>query len=287
MNSPKVQVIVPVYNAEKYLNKCLDSLKNQVYSNWEAILIDDASTDSSVEIIKEYAKEDNRFTYIQAEKNGGVSNSRNLALTKLTEKYTAFLDSDDYWEDDMLSAMVEKAEQGNFDVVQCRFVYDFPGGKKVLPAGAFEKEIVISKETIGKIYFKMLTGINMNHVCMKLIKTKLLCGLAFDTNLKTAEDLKLISQLFEKVDSYCFIDKVLYHYRRSESSLTGKSLSGKEKLKANISVSKSIKKTLKTHNLDNLYWRCLCDLRPYIIIVSKILRTLREKMFSKKIGGEL
>ena len=91
MSQPTVQVVIPVYNSAKYIRRCLDSLIGQTYAEWNAIIIDDSSSDNSVEIIKEYQQKDNRITLYALEKNQGVSKVRNLALEKLSEKYTAFL----------------------------------------------------------------------------------------------------------------------------------------------------------------------------------------------------
>ena len=281
MNQPKVQIVVPVYNAEKYIKRCFDSLINQTYTNWEAIVIDDASSDNSREIVNNYIASDERFKFIPLDENCGVSKVRNLALSMLTEKYTAFLDSDDYWEPNMLEVMVHKAEQSDFDVVQCRYIYDFPGGRQVLPRGAFDKAVELDKSNMKKVYFKMATGINMNHVCMKLVKTELIKDAQFDADLKTAEDLKFCVKMFSKVSKYCFINDAMYHYCRNEDSLTGKGLSSKEKLAANRVVSKAMKAELPVWGIDTLYWRILCTVRPYIIIASKIIRTAKEKFFSQ------
>lgn len=282
MENPKVQIVVPVYNAAEYLRKCLDSIKNQTYTNWEAILIDDASEDNSRDIIREYAESDNRFVYVPLEKNGGVSRARNHALSLLTGDYAAFLDSDDYWEEDMLMTMVTKIREADFDVVQCRFIYDFPGGRTVLPSGAFKCDTILRGKSLKKVYIRMMTGINMNHVCMKLIRTSLIKNLRFDTGLKTAEDLKLCVDLFKSVKAYAFIDKPMYHYRRSDQSLTGKGLSGKQKLYANRMVAVHMADALKDWGINNLFYKTLCYLRPYIIIVSKIFRIAREKIVEKK-----
>lgn len=282
MSQAKVQIIVPVYNASKYIKRCFDSLKNQTYENWEAIVIDDASTDNSREIVQQNIADDERFKFIALDENHGVSKVRNLALSMLTEKYTAFLDSDDYWDADMLEVMVERAEKADFDVVQCRFMYDFPGGKQIVPAGAFKKDIELDKSSMKKVYFKMATGINMNHVCMKLVKTEIIKGIEFDPDLKTAEDLKFCVSFFSRVSKYCFVNKPMYHYCRNEESLTGKGLGSKEKLKANRAVSKAMKAELPVWGIDTLYWRTLVTIRPYIIIVSKIIRTVKEKIFSQK-----
>ena len=115
----------------------------------------------------------------------------NFALEILSEKYTAFLDSDDFWEKDMLEVMVEKAESENVDVVQSRYFYDYAGGRQVLPKGVFKEDTAIDKNHINKIYYKMATGINMNHVCMKLIRTELIKDIRFDPTLKKAEDYRI------------------------------------------------------------------------------------------------
>ena len=282
MNQPKVQIIVPVYNAEKYIKRCFDSLINQTYTNWEAIVVDDASKDNSRKVVNKCISGDERFKFIALDENCGVSKVRNLALSMDTEKYTAFLDSDDYWETNMLEVMIKKAEESDFDVVQCRYIYDFPGGKQIIPRGVFKTETALDKSNMKKAYFKMATGINMNHVCMKLIKTEILKDIQFDTQLRTAEDLRFCVKMFSKVSKYCFINDAMNHYSRNEESLTGKGLSAKEKLNANRAVSKAMKAELPTWGVDTIYWRILCTLRPYIIIVSKIVRTAKEKLFSKE-----
>ncbi len=282
MRQSKVQIVIPVYNSAKYLRRCLDSLVGQTYRFWEAIMVDDASSDNSAEIIREYQEKDDRIVFYALEKNQGVSNVRNFALEKLSEKYTAFLDSDDFWEADMLETMVEKAESEKVDVVQCRYFYDYAGDRQELPGGVFDTDTKIDKKNINKIYYKMATGINMNHVCMKLIRTDLIKDIRFDTTFKTAEDLKFCVNLFCKVESYYFINKALYHYCRNEESLTGKGLSSKEKLKANIRISADMKNAIRQLEIDTPLLNFLCIIRPYTIILSKIFRIIKEKMFSKR-----
>lgn len=122
----------------------------------------------------------------------------------------------------------------------------------------------------------------MNHVCMKLIRTDLIKDIRFDTTFKTAEDLKFCVNLFCKVESYYFINKALYHYCRNEESLTGKGLSSKEKLKANIRISADMKNAIRQLEIDTPLLNFLCIIRPYTIILSKIFRIIKEKMFSKR-----
>ena len=277
MNNYTVQIIIPVYNSGKYLHRCLDSLIAQTFENWQALLIDDGSTDDSARIISEYSETDKRFNYIR-QNNSGVSVARNTALSKLDSEYVAFLDSDDYWEPDMLEALYKTATDENADVVQCRYMYDYPSGKQEIPKGAFDKNEILENEGLIKVYRKMMTGINMNHVCMKLIRTSLIGELRFDTKLRTAEDLHFCVRLFRNVKKYCFINRPLYHYCRNENSITNKGLPFKEKFKANKYVSKEMAKALPDYGIDSLFHRFLTYARPYTIILSKVIRILREKL---------
>ena len=118
----------------------------------------------------EFKENDDRFIYIKQPQNMGASAARNTGLENVTTEYTTFLDADDYWENTTLEEMVFAAKKYNADVVQCRFIYDFPGGKKISPSPAFKKDIFLKGKGLKKVYMKMLTGINMNHVCMKIIK---------------------------------------------------------------------------------------------------------------------
>lgn len=279
MENYMVQVVIPVYNAEKTLRKCLDSLKNQTFQNWQAIVVDDASTDNSVKIIEEYAEADSRFVCVKREKNGGgASKTRNTALRQLNAEYTAFLDSDDYWEQEMLAVLTSKAKEFDCDVVQCRFIYDFPNGKQVLPKGAFPENIYLEGKGLKKVFTRMMTGINMNHVCMKLIRTSLLRGLTFDTSLQTAEDLEFCIRLFGGVKRYYFTTDVLYHYCRNDESLTGKGLPFVKRFAANREVARRMVKALPAWDMDCAFYKFLSFARPYIIIASKIFRIIREKL---------
>lgn len=273
-----IQVIIPVYNSEKTLRKCLDSLINQTYKNWQAIIIDDASNDSGVNIIEEYINADSRFYLIKKDENAGAADSRNKGLEILDSDYAAFLDSDDYWEPDMLKKMVDKAKEYDCDVVQCRFIYDFPNGKKVLPKGAFKEDVFLENKMLKKVFIKMMTGINMNHVCMKLIRTSLIRNIRFDTSLRTAEDLEFSIKLFSNVKKYYFLNEVFYHYVRNQESLTGRGLSFSEKLQANRKVSKRMLEALPLWNMNKFYYKIMSLMRPYVIIISKIFRIIREKI---------
>ncbi|MGL4973269.1 MAG: glycosyltransferase family 2 protein, partial [Culicoidibacterales bacterium] len=116
MNQPLVSVIVPVYNVAQYLPKCLDSIVNQTYKNLEIILVNDGSTDDSLEIIYDYAKKDPRIIVIDQE-NQGQSVARNKALVKAKGRYTIFLDSDDYIEEIAIFILVKQIQKLNAEMI--------------------------------------------------------------------------------------------------------------------------------------------------------------------------
>ena len=134
---PKVSVIVPVYNVEKYLKKCAESLVNQTLPDIEIIFVNDGSTDSSKNIIEHYLKNYSNKVKLVNKENGGLSSARNYGIPYATGEYIAFLDSDDYVELDMYDTLYNKAKENDFDMVECDFIWEYP--KK-------------SKNDIGKTY---------------------------------------------------------------------------------------------------------------------------------------
>ena len=155
MPQPKVSVIVPVYNAEKYLERCINSLKNQSLEDIEIILVDDSSTDSSLEICSKMAEKDLRIKVIHTV-NEGAGYARNAALEIATGEYIGFLDSDDFAEPDMFKTLYEKAVQYNSDLVM--------SGVLFVDGNMFSKE----GERIRKTYFDEDTHFETKEALKKL-----------------------------------------------------------------------------------------------------------------------
>ena len=120
MNNPKISVIVPVYNVERYLRKCLDSIIAQTFSDWECICVDDGSPDNSGKILDEYAAKDKRFVIIHKE-NGGVSSARNAGLDMARGEYITFCDSDDWIEKETYEVAYMNAKKNNADIVTWQY----------------------------------------------------------------------------------------------------------------------------------------------------------------------
>lgn len=115
-----ISIIIPVYNVEKYIGKCIDSLIKQKYDNLEIILIDDGSSDNSGEICDKYAKKDKRIKVIH-KKNSGQADSRNIGISKASGKYIGFVDSDDYIDKDYYNRLYKTLVKNNADVVTCKY----------------------------------------------------------------------------------------------------------------------------------------------------------------------
>ena len=129
---PKISIIVPVYNVEKYIERCLKSLVNQTLQDIEIIIVNDGSQDKSEEIIEKYVKENHNKIKYYEKSNGGLSSARNYGIEYATGEYIAFLDSDDYVETNMYEEMYNLAKKENADMVECDYIWEWEFGKKIL-----------------------------------------------------------------------------------------------------------------------------------------------------------
>lgn len=223
----KVSVIIPVYNVEDYLTKCLESVINQTYSNLEIILVDDGSTDSSRKICDEFALKDNRIQVIHKE-NGGLSSARNAALQISTGEYICFVDSDDFIAENLISESVAKLEETNSDV--CMFSHFTTDGKsenmQYLP---LEKD-VYEKEDIRKIIIPLFIGQKsanenplLGFVWRQVFRRDVIGEQKFKSEREYyAEDVVFDLEFYLKANRMCVVDKPLYYYRYVETSLSNR-----------------------------------------------------------------
>lgn len=223
MIMPLVSIIVPVYNVEKYIHKCLNSILNQSYYNLEVILVDDGSTDKSGEICDEYALLDKRIHIIHKE-NGGLSSARNAALDIVSGEYIAFVDSDDWIEREMIEKLVEKAIEEEADMVQCGFRYvnehnDIKGTNS-------SKGIVISNnESLIDLYFsqKIIDVVVWN----KLYKKYLFDNIRMFEG-RNNEDTMIMPEILLQVGKFINIDGEYYNYLKREDSIMSNKFSLKK-----------------------------------------------------------
>lgn len=211
-NKPIVSVVVPVYNVQQYLSQCLDSLLNQTYINWEAIIVDDGSTDNSGIICDRYVERDTRFHVIH-KNNGGLASARNAAMPYIRGTFTMFLDSDDYIALDLLNVVVRAMESENADVIQVQFTRD----EKTL--GNREDTDLIGKLSEEEVYDDVLKYKKISPiVCGKLYKTNIIKNIRYNELCYVLEDVEFQTRVMKKASWY--IDNYIgYYYRPTPGSL--------------------------------------------------------------------
>ena len=211
----KISVVVPVYNVEKYLRKCIDSIINQTYKNLEIILVDDGSPDKCGEICDEYAKKDDRIKVIH-KKNAGVSSARNDGIDNATGEYIIFVDSDDWLEDNAIEIMVDKLNEYDYDCVFCNFYMNTKKDKKVRD---FLDENYKNDDIYNNI-FKIINLPNFNSPWSKLFKAKIIKenNLYFPKDIPICEDGIFFISYIENIKSIVFVSEPVYNYSVTNAS---------------------------------------------------------------------
>ena len=212
-----ISIIVPVYNVEKYLNKCIDSIINQTYKNLEIILVDDGSLDNSGKICNEYAEKDSRIKVIHKE-NGGVSSARNKGLEIANGEWVAFVDSDDWIENNFCEVLLNNAIEYKVDIVLCGYnrvslsnIDKIRNTKKIIELNANEYLINVLNPQ---------TGFGFCH--MKLYKRKNIRNIKFKEGLLVGEDALFNEQVSKKIKKAIFVEESLYNYRINNNSVVRK-----------------------------------------------------------------
>lgn len=221
-----ISVIVPIYKVELYLEKCLESILNQTYTNLEIILVDDGSPDKCPDICDHYQKIDNRIKVIH-KKNGGLSDARNSGLKIATGEFVSFIDSDDYIDINMYEKMMNYAEEFNLDIVECGVKHVYKNG--ILDNDEIDKCICDSEEALK---YLMLGKKFHQIVCNKIYKTELIRDILFEKG-KIHEDEFWTYKIFMNAKRIGLLNENLYFYFHREGSImsegyTRKSLDGIE-----------------------------------------------------------
>lgn len=203
---PKISVIVPVYKAENYLHRCVDSLLAQTFTDFEVLLVDDGSPDRSGEICDEYAQKDDRVRVFHKE-NGGVSSARNVGIDNALGEYTIHADPDDWVEPNMLEELYKKAQEEDADMVICDFIKH-----------TATKEIMCEQRPTNNTSFDVLNDIlvqKLHGACWnKLIKasTYRIRGIRFPENIVIWEDQFFLINIIKEDIKVAHVNKYLYHY---------------------------------------------------------------------------
>lgn len=205
MRKPKVSIIVPVYNAASYIRRCVDSIRMQTMEEWEAILVDDGSTDESGRICDSYAMVDSRFRAIH-KANGGVSSARECGLQYSKGEYLIHVDSDDYVDSTMLEELYRKAKEDNADMVICDFVEEWYWGTKVQK----QQPNSLDARSIIREFFGHLHG----SCCNKLVRRSCFdeYDIHFPKGMNYCEDEYVNIALLLHNIRVSYLPKAFYHY---------------------------------------------------------------------------
>lgn len=210
----KISVIIPIYNVEKFVVKCIESVINQTYENLEIILVDDGSLDMCPKICDEYSKKDNRILVVH-KKNGGLSDARNAGLDIATGDFVIFVDSDDFIEHDLCERCINLFDE-DVDIIAYKFrrVYD----DHIEKIEADESVSKYVQPDIGRIYIER--NIITHMVSDKMFRRSLFDNVRFIKN-RLAEDLAICYKLIGKAHSVVLYNKVFYNYYTRNNSIMG------------------------------------------------------------------
>lgn len=215
MGNELISIIIPIYNVEKYLRQCLDSIMNQSYEQFECLLVNDGSPDNSADICREYVDKDSRFKYFEKE-NGGVSSARNLGIERSGGAYITFIDPDDWVESDYLEVLYralvdEKADLAvstykQFNVADnCYYVHSYQRG--------YEKRVFNQEEFISELPLLERYDYSYGYSTCKLVDRSLLGDFKFNEVTTLSEDMEFWYKVYLFSNKVVYVNRDTYIYR--------------------------------------------------------------------------
>lgn len=205
-----ISVIVPIYNVEKYLRRCLDSICNQMYQNLEIVLVDDGSTDSSGKIADEYARRDTRF-HVMHKQNGGLSDARNVGLSYCHGTYIVFVDSDDYVTEDYVMVLYDLLKHNHADISVVSLTHQEEELSKISDSAA--AKIYNTKEALQDLLYQRISA----SANAKMYRAELFSDIRYPKG-RLYEDVIATYQIFEKATKVVWCDiKKYWYYVRTDS----------------------------------------------------------------------
>lgn len=216
-----ISVIVSIYNAETYLNRCLESILKQTYKELEIILIDDASTDNSIQICKEYANRDKRITIIHSVQNLGVSHTRNKGLDAANGEYVAFVDADDTIEENFIETMYSNCKK--YDVKLCIVNVNYCYEDRIQKPLRMNNAVVNQKE-----YCQLLINSVKGFTCNKLYHKSVVEKLRFDEDISVCEDLLFNVKMLKNIKDVVIVNQYLYNYFQKRNKIYNREYSNKK-----------------------------------------------------------
>lgn len=216
-----VSIIIPVYNVEKYLDECLNSVLNQTFQNIEVLLIDDGSTDTSLDICREWGRRDSRIVICHQE-NSGVSSARNKGIDIAKGDYILFVDADDYVDETYVQSLYEKLDLA--DVVICGYSRVAECQRPIL----LDEEGFLKREDL--FFHTVCTNIVHGSSWNKIFRQKILREnhIRFRENIAVGEDLVFVVEYLQYCSSYYYVNRALYFYRKNKQSAMNNTYSNRK-----------------------------------------------------------
>lgn len=214
--NPLISVIVPIYNVEKYLARCVDSIVNQTYKNLEIILVNDGSPDLCPQMCDDYAEKDSRIKVVH-KKNGGLSDARNAGMAVAKGEYISFIDSDDYVSDDFFECLLDVMNKENSDIAECSVVKLYEDNR----FDEFSDDLSVKTyDTQDAMSALIAENPFHQHVWNKLYKTELVRDIPYAVG-KLNEDEFWTYQVFGRANKVSKLNKTMYYYFQRNSSIMG------------------------------------------------------------------
>lgn len=282
-----VSIIVPVYKAEDYLDECVNSVLNQTYKNIELLLIDDGSPDNSGKLCDEIAERDERVKVFHKE-NGGTHTARNLGIEKSSGTYLMFMDPDDWLDIDTVENLVNKIQQDDLDVIRFNFIKEFGNYSKKKENTFLQEKIYrnreckeICRQSVGLIFQELKHPENLNFlasVCFNIYKKSRIVenNLSFYSirELGTFSDGLFNIEFYMHCDSFLFIDRGFYHYRKTNVGSATSNYRESFLEKQNFLFSK-IQDLIENSDIENI--ALACKNRIAIGVMELCLNVLKSK----------
>ena len=222
-----ISIVIPVYNAEKYLEQCLNSIKNQTYKNFEVILVNDGSIDHSESICMDFVKVDTRFKYF-TKVNGGASSARNFGLDNVTGNYITFIDADDWVDENHLEVLINNIKDNNSDMAVSSIKKFDNSNNFYFRVYSNEEKYLLNYNKLNRVEFlvilpKLIPANNSYKVAVsKLFKKELVTDVRFDESIVYGEDLEFFFKIYNNINSISYIDEVTYVYRLHDERSSSK-----------------------------------------------------------------
>ena len=252
--SKKVSIIIPCYNIESYIEKCLKSIIDQTEKNIEIICVNDGSKDNTLAILQKYEQVDNRIRIIN-KKNGGVASARNVGIKEANGEYIMFVDGDDYIDENMVEQLYVNAKKNNIDIIKCNRYDVYPKSKKIIKRRPlWEENKIIEKDSFNeKIYMDFFKRAKLGVVWMTLIRNEIIKenDICFNEKMCVDEDVVFSFQVFLKAKRFMYLKDSYYYYVRHGEGLSARGVKLEKRIESRKEHIKFLKNVIKLCKIQN------------------------------------